>query len=150
MRFGYTYYEVNPSATTPAGVLYRPEVIVEVIGPKSVESVQALVDTGSDETIFPAYVAESIGAKLDLRAVTQVSAVGGHLVQLVPGRVTLRLTQGDESFQWSAVVGFIEGMQPHDEVALLGYAGFLEFFRATFDSQTRELTVMPHSRLPSH
>jgi hypothetical protein len=38
--------------------------------------------------------------------------------------------------------------QPEDEVALLGYAGFLEFFRATFDSQIHELELAANNRFP--
>jgi hypothetical protein len=150
MRFRYASYEVDPSATTPDGVLYRPEVVVDVIGPKGFATIQALADTGSDETILPASVAQAMGARLDRAAVSEASAVGGHVVQLVPGTVTLRLSQGDEAYQWSATVGFLEVSQPEDEVALLGYAGFLEFFRATFDSQNYELDLTPHHRfIPS-
>lgn len=149
MKFRYSAYEVDPTATTPSGILYRPEVVVEVIGAIGISTIQALVDTGSDETIFPVSVAEAIGVRLDRSAVSQASAVGGHVVQLTPGSVTLRLAMSDAAYQWAATVNFLKVSDPGDEVALLGYAGFLEYFRATFDSETYELELTPHGRLPA-
>lgn len=78
----------------------------------------------------------------------QASAVGGHAVQLVPGSVMLQVAQGQESYRWRVTVGFLEVEEPEDEVALLGYAGFLEFFRAVFDSQLHELELIPNDRFP--
>jgi hypothetical protein len=51
-------------------------------------------------------------------------------------------------YRWQTIVGFLEVEQPEDEVALLGYAGFLEFFRATFDSQSHELELTANDRFP--
>jgi hypothetical protein len=148
MRFRYASYEVDPSPTVPSGVLYRPEVTIDVIGSRRIETIQALVDTGSDETVFPASLAKAIGVQLDHAAAGQASAVGGHAVQLVPGGVTLQIAEGGRTYRWQTTVGFLEVEQPEDEVALLGYAGFLEFFRATFDSQIHELELTANDRFP--
>jgi hypothetical protein len=148
MRFGYASYEVDPSPAVPSGVLHRPEVAIEVIGPKRVETIQALVDTGSDETVFPASLANEIGAQLEYASAGRASAVGGHAVQFVPGSVTLQLTQGGRTCRWQTAVGFLDAEQPEDEIALLGYAGFLEYFLATFDSEGRELELTPNNRCP--
>jgi hypothetical protein len=148
MRFRYASYEVDPSRTVPSGVLYRPEVTIEVIGPQRRETIQALVDTGSDETVFPVSLAHAIGVQLDPMLAGRASAVGGHVVQLIPGEVTLQITQNQQTFRWRAVVGFLDVQQPEDEVALLGYAGALEFFRATFDSERHELELTPNNEFP--
>ncbi len=148
MRFRYASYEVDPSPTVPSGVLYRPEVTIDVVGPRRIETIQALVDTGSDETVFPASLANAIGVQLDHASAGQASAVGGHAVQLVPGSVMLQVTQGQETYRWHVTVGFLEVEEPEDEVALLGYAGFLEFFRAVFDSHSHELELIPNDRFP--
>lgn len=148
MKFSYSSYEVDPSPTVPSGVVYRPEVTIDVIGTRRMETIQALVDTGSDETIFPASLAQAIGVQLDHASAGQASAVGGHAVQLVPGSVVLEITQGEQNNRWRTTVGFLEAERPEDEVALLGYAGFLEFFRAAFDSQNHELELTANDRLP--
>ena len=148
MKFRYASYEVDPSPTVPSGVLYRPEVTIDVVGPRRIETIQALVDTGSDETVFPASLANAIGVQLDHGSAGHASAVGGHAVQLVPGSVMLQVTQGQETYRWQVTVGFLEVEEPEDEIALLGYAGFLEFFRAVFDSQSHELELVPNDRFP--
>jgi len=148
MRFRYSSYEVDPSPTVPGGVLYRPEIVIELIGPRRSETIQALVDTGSDETVFPLSPANAIGVQLNRASTGQASAVGGHEVELVPGSVTLQISQAGLTYRWQTMVQFLEVDQPEDEVALLGYAGFLEFFQATFNSESQELELNPNSRLP--
>jgi hypothetical protein len=127
---------------------HRPEVTIDAIGPRRAETIQALVDAGSDETVFPASLASAIGTVLDHASAGQASAVGGNAVQIVPGKVTPQLSQGGQTHRWQTSVEFLETERPEDEVALLGYAGFLEFFRATFDSESRELELTPNNRLP--
>jgi len=73
MRFRYASYEVDPSPTVPSGVAYRPEVTIDVIGPRRMETIQALVDTGSDETVIPASPANAIGVQLDHTSAGQAS-----------------------------------------------------------------------------
>jgi predicted aspartyl protease len=146
MKFPYASYEVDPSPTLPDGVVYRPELTVHVIGPRRAERIQALVDTGSDETVFPISLANAIGIQLEHASTGQASAVGGHAVEIIPGRVTLQIAQSGVEYRWHATVGFLEVEQPEDEVALLGYAGLLEFFTAMFDSEQRQLELTPNSR----
>jgi hypothetical protein len=86
--------------------------------------------------------------QLDHALAGQASAVGGHAVRLVPGSVALQITEREQIYRWRTTVGFLEVDQPEDEVALLGYSGFLEFFRATFDSKSHELELTPNDRFP--
>jgi hypothetical protein len=146
MKFRYAHYEIDPSPTVPTGILCRPEIPVDVIGPRNVETVQALIDSGSDETVFPASLADAIGVQLQWDATGQAAAVGGHVVNLIPGSVILEIALGEEKYRWRTTVQFLQVEDPEQEVALLGYAGFLEFFRATLDSETRELELIPNSR----
>ena len=115
-------------------------------GPRRTVTVQALVDTGSDETVFPASLANALGIELDYGATGQASAVGGHEVRLVPGSATLLLSQRAEEYRWRSTVAFLEVDQPEDEIILLGFAGFLEFFEARFDSDNYTVTLIPNSR----
>ncbi len=62
MRFRYASYEVEPSPTVPDGIVYRPEAIIRVGGPSGTESIQALLDTGCDETVFPVTLANLLGS----------------------------------------------------------------------------------------
>lgn len=148
MKFRYSSYEVDPSPAIADGILYRPEIVIDVIGSRDRASIQALVDTGSDETVFPMSLARAIGVEVDRESVGKASAVGGHEIDLLPGAVTLQVAQDGQVWRWRAVVEFLDVREPENEVALLGYAGFLEYFRATFDSENLELELDSNSRLP--
>ena len=61
---------------------------------------------------------------------THSRGVGGQVVTARYAQVDLALEYAGGFCRWSAKVGFLEGR----DVAILGYAGFLEHFRVTFDS----------------
>jgi predicted aspartyl protease len=147
MRFPYSSYEVDQSPTVPNGVIYRPEIIVRVIGPRGIIAIQALVDTGSDETVLPVSLAIAIGINLDYQQAGVASGVSGHPVELAPGRVAFELIQDEEIYRWQATVAFLELASASDEVALLGHSGFLEYFTANFDSENRELILTANRRM---
>jgi hypothetical protein len=148
MRFEYQRYEVEPSATISDGILYRPEVPIEIIGPSRRRFTFALLDTGADETVLPASFARRLGIRLDSSKVDRARGAGGHELQLRTGRIRLALKMGSSKYQWSVTVSFMEFDRSEDEVALLGHAGFLEFFLATFDGERREVDLTPNAKLP--
>jgi len=56
--------------------------------------------------------------------------------------VTMLLTDGYESCEWDAIVGFSTVPM---RWALLGHAGFLEFFDVELFGARREVTIKPNS-----
>lgn len=92
-------------------------------------------------------LAQAIGVEVDRESLGKASAVGGHEIDLLPGTVTLQVGQDGQVWRWRAVVEFLDVHEPENEVALLGHAGFLEYFRATFDSENLELDLISNSRL---
>ena len=112
-------------------VRHRPIMAVRVTGPSGTWILDGLLDSGSDDTIFPEWVAAIIG--VDLTAATE------HDIQLA-GRgkpirarflpIQLRITDGlQETYDWEATVGFVAAPL---KFPLLGQAGYLEFFDVTF------------------
>src|SRR5258708_5836660 len=65
MKFQYRQYHTTPSPTAPSGILHRPEIALRIIGSTGAVSLWALVDAGSDDTLFPLSVAQMIGASVD-------------------------------------------------------------------------------------
>ena len=120
----------------------RPLLDVTLIGPTASIVRSALLDTGADDTIFPEAEAALLG--LDLKALPSQTAAGvGQAPHTVLcAQITLRLTDGREFREWPAWVGFTSAALNHP---LLGFAGFLQFFTATFhgDREQVELTVNP-------
>jgi hypothetical protein len=123
----------------------RPVIPVAVSGPLGTHNERALLDTGADDTIFPDAVAGRIG--LDLTGAPPGSArgAGGNRVLLRYAAVTLRLTQGNEQAEWQAWVGFTP--TPLNR-GLLGFAGFLQFFTATFRGDREEVELEANALLP--
>ena len=142
MQFAYELFAV-PSPVRSLGGRYsrpRPMVPITVIGPTGSYLIDGLIDSGSDETIFPDFVAGIIG--IDLSGATSLSThgIGGTAVGVRSFDVTLRIAGSHEQHEWSAVVGFAPLAR---RTAMLGFAGFLQYFTACFhgDLEFVELTT---------
>jgi hypothetical protein len=58
-----------------------------------------------------------------------------------------KISDGIETLTWPATVGFVSA-RLHD--ALLGQAGFLQFFGAEFDGESHVVTLMPKHTFPGY
>jgi hypothetical protein len=56
--------------------------------------------------------------------------------------VTLRISDGIEFREWTATVGFVQTRLRH---SLLGFAGFLQYFTATFHGDREEVELVVNS-----
>ena len=117
----------------------RPLISVSVIGPNSTRPIEGRLDTGAHDTIFPERFAAQIGVDLTGAPSGQSTTANMAPTSVRYARVTLRLTDGVERCEWPAWVGF----SPTIPRPLFGFAGFLQFFTATFhgDREQVELTV---------
>src|SRR5688500_15960749 len=84
---------------------WRPLVSLYVDGPRGRRLAKGLLDTGSDDSILPDWLANSLGV--------QLAAPGGHRVvwrgqpySMQLGTVELELTDGSAGYQWQATVAF--------------------------------------------
>jgi len=121
---------------------YRPIVPVGVFGPFGLRFIDGCVDCGSDDTIFPLSLARKL--RLDLTGAPQGEShpVGGAIVPYVYAAVTLRVSDGVETCEWQATVGFVDLPL---RWALLGHAGFLDFFDTDLRGARREVFMTPNS-----
>ncbi len=60
-------------------------------------------------------------------------------------RITLHLTDGIEFREWPAVVAFTPARIPH---GLLGFAGSLQYFTATFRGDVEEVELAVNALYP--
>ena len=138
LRFPYLDETLRGPAppSLPAGSLvrWRPLVPVAIHGPRGRWLfTRAVLDTGSDDTIFPLSSIHWIGAAL--------RPDSGHRIrwrgQLHPLRfadIELELDDGSGKCRWPAIVAFSPAPMTYP---LLGLAGCLEFFDARFHSADR-------------
>jgi hypothetical protein len=118
----------------------RPTILVTLIGPRNTHVERALLNTGADDTLFPDWVAARLGIPLDSAPTGSGAGVGRQPLSIRYAEATLRVTDNNEQREWRGWVGFTSSPlnQP-----LLGYAGFLQYFTATFygDREEVELTI---------
>jgi hypothetical protein len=117
-------------------------VHVTAIGPAATVVREALLDTGSDDTIFREIDAARLGIDLSNAPAAIMGGVGSPPYPVRYAPVSLRLTDGLVYREWPALVGFTPVRLNR---VLLGFAGCLQFFSATFhgDREEVELAVNP-------
>ena len=144
MKFLYLLDRARtPQASLAGGVQRpRPVIAVGVFGPIGSYLIDGHLDTASDDTVFPLWVSAflgldpSQGAEQEVRLAGRVQPVRARIL-----RVELRITDGQESCQWPALVGFVPIPLRR---ALLGYAGCLQFFDANLRGADREVILTPN------
>ena len=142
LRYNYKL-DVLPQPVVSLGGRYvrpRPVIPVTLIGPANTRLRSALLDTGADDSLFPENLAPVLGVDLSGSPVHHAKGVGMGRIPVRYAEVKLRLTDGIEFREWMGWVGFTPVSLYYP---LLGFAGCLQFFTATFhgDREEVELTV---------
>jgi hypothetical protein len=128
-----------------ATVRYRPIVPIHILAPMMVPPVDACIDSAADDTVFPPHLASRLGLNLSTTPTGQAHPIGGPAVNVHFAQVTLLLSDGYETCEWDAVVGFSTVPM---RWALLGHAGFLEFFDVQLLGARREVLLVPNAAFP--
>lgn len=147
MRFPYQKIRVGRPAPTLRGRWVRPQPLINVslVCPTGALVVQRIIDTGADDTVFPDSAAARIGLDLTGAPTGASSGVGGVPVPLRYAQVKLRATSGGEFREWPAWVGFTSIPIRYP---MLGFAGFLQYFTATFHGDLEEVELAVNSLYP--
>lgn len=141
MKFFYRPYEVLSHPGRPAvSIINRPVIPIHVSGPTGSATVFGLLDTGADATLLPADLMPILGIDPDTTETAHFQGVDSQLVTAHYSHVDLEIRRGNRFHQWSADIGFLTGRT----VAILGHDGFLEHFKATFNSQLHHVTLTPN------
>jgi hypothetical protein len=126
-------------------VRHRPIVPLRLFGPLGSRLFDGCLDCASDDAIFPRFLARKLGVDLSGAPQGEAQPVGGMIVPYSYAAVTLRLSDGVETCEWQAIVGFVDLPL---RWALLGHAGFLDYFDADLRGARREASPVPNSRFP--
>jgi predicted aspartyl protease len=106
---------------------------------------EALLDTGADDTVFPESVAVALGIDLSNAPTAEATGIGTGTGTLRYAPVTLEITDGNEIYKWTALVAFTSLLL---RTPLLGFAGCLQYFTATFDGHAERVTLEANALLP--
>jgi hypothetical protein len=123
----------------------RPVVPITLIGPHGAQPFYGTLDTGADDTVFPETFAALVGVDLSGAPSCSAQGVGAPAVTLRYAEVVLQLSDGRDRRQWTSWVAFAPLKLPR---ALLGFAGFLQFFTATFSGDVEEVELEPNHLYP--
>lgn len=148
MKFDYMAIPTRRPVPSLAGqsVRYRPVIAVLLTGSATPQLRDGLLDTGADDTVFSESVAAALGADLSRADQCFISLAGRPQPMICRyTKVQLRISDGTEAFEWPAVVGFVAARLHY---ALLGQAGFLQYFRADFDGDARVVELVPKPSFP--
>ena len=139
MRFPYRRYEVSatPASLAEDSILYRPVIPFTLLGRSDALDFFGLLDTGADETYVTRSMADRLGISIDEHLTSIVESASGEMPMRY-GTATLEVSDGKESYRWTAIVGIAD--QDWAE-AILGHAGFLEFFDAHFRGHDCEVVL---------
>lgn len=140
LQFHYTLILSNNPVFSLGGrfVRPRPVIAVAVIGPTGTSAFDALLDTGADDTLFSEDIATAVGVDLTGAPMGSGTGIGmaGAIVRYA--EVGLRIATNQEHREWRARVGFTAAKLPYP---VLGFAGFLQFFDATFRGGLEEVEL---------
>ena len=148
LRFRYQHIRVGQMIVPLGGRTVRPRPLIDVslIGPKDTRILQAILDTGADDTVFHESWAAKLGIDLSNAPVGLGNvATSGGTILLRYAPVTLRLTDGQERREWTAIVGFTSAPLIYP---MLGFAGCLQFFDATFRGDIEIVELTPNALYP--
>jgi len=145
----FPYLPLPTKAPVPslggAMLRYRPIISVRVFGPLGARLLDGCVDCGSDDTIFPLSLARKLGIDLTGAPQGEAHPVGGTIVPYAYAAATLRVSDGVGTCEWKATVGFVDLPL---RWALLGHAGFLDFFDTDLRGARREVFITPNPLFP--
>lgn len=128
----------------PASDAVRPRPIIDVVVEGLDLAPQAcLLDSGATAVRCGVHVAELCGVALT-GAPSKQLAVGGAVATARMAEVSLLVTDGTESYDWSAPVWFCDPWRP--AFGLLGLTGFFDHFEVTIASYEERIDLTPIAR----
>jgi hypothetical protein len=147
LRYPFRLQRTSQPVLSLGGRFVRPQPIlaVNIIGPTNSWIRDGLLDTGSDDVVFPDHVAGLIGIDLKNPPTGAARGVGTGVVALRYAEATLRVVGQNEHREWQAWVGFTSAPLRRP---LLGFAGFLQFFDSLYRGALEEFDLKVNPLYP--
>jgi hypothetical protein len=147
LRYRYRLERVGQPVFPLGGRWVRPRPIIPltVLGPAKDQPLQGKLDTGADDTIFPERIATILGVDLSAAFSGHVTGLGSGRLSVRFAQIRLRLDQPGKQHEWPAWVAFTKVPM---KWPLLGFAGFLQFFTATFRGDREEVELEVNGLYP--
>lgn len=125
----------------------RPIIAVTIHGPHCLSlQTDALIDTGSDVTLFSIDVAHRL--KIDLTGIPSlpVMTAVGPVATYQPFELTLEIRRPPDIIRWTGRAGFLPRPM---SLGILGTKGFFEFFDLNYSASRRRVEIAACDPLPT-
>lgn len=136
--FSYTPLRGQDQRTGKAIVIYRPLVPVEIsFEERKSPAVNALIDSGADENLFPAWM--GVIAGIDIRRGTKqhLIGIGRFEIETYKCRVKLNLlTAKPISFETNVSFSY------EQQMPILGRSGFFDLFKKVEFSERKKIVEL--------
>ena len=125
----------------------RPIIAVTIHGPHGLSlQTDALIDTGSDVTLFSCDVAHRL--KIDLTGISSlpVMTAVGPVATYQPFELTLEIRRPPDVIRWTGRAGFLPRPM---SLGILGTKGFFEFFDLNYSARIHRVEIAACDPLPN-
>jgi hypothetical protein len=139
IRFPYQSFPVRGTRGAGYDTLHRPMIPIRAIGAAGDDDLRSLVDTGADDTLLPDLLIGLLGVTIRLGDQAVIVGIEGSTTVVRYGTVDLEIPGPGGRYRWSARVGFHASFR-----VVLGHSGFLDYFTASFNGRSRQLTLTPN------
>ena len=124
IRFADRPFPVQSTRSGRYETIHRPILPIQIFGPAGSDEDEGLVDTGSDDTLFPDDRIGKLGVTIKPGDHAVIAGIEGSLTLVRYGAVDLAIPGPGGGTRWSARVGFHSGQK-----VVLGLGGSLESSR---------------------
>lgn len=127
--------------------LDRPIIAVTIHGPHGLSlQTDALIDTGSDVTLFSSDVAQRL--KIDLTGIPAlpVMTAVGPIATYQPFELTLEIRRPPDVVRWTGRAGFLPRPM---SLGILGTKGFFEFFDLDYSARRHRVEIAAGDLIPT-
>ena len=147
LRFRYRLARASAPIAALGGRFGRPRPIINVtlVGASAIATRSALLDSGADESIFPELVAQAVGIDLNSSTLESANYVRFGNIPVRRAVSILRISDGIETCEWRGLVAFTPARLIYP---ILGFAGCLQFFDATFRGALEEVELVQNALYP--
>ena len=138
-----------PPPNLPSGthIRFRPIVRVTLVGPTETRHrAHAVLDTGSDECLFPMDFLDLIGGTTRPESTHHVTWRGTRY-PIQYAEISLLLTDNASTYRWSTVAAFTSAPI---KFSLLGHTGCLQYFDARFLGADRTVELEANWTFPGN
>ena len=138
MKFKYRKVFVGSSPVFPKRkFVFRPVIPISLIYKKKPLRYEALIDSGSDYTLFPSTLGKKLGINVESGKRESVSGVSGSALNIYFHNVFIEIA----GYKFKVYAGFAENI--NQNFAILGRNGVFNNFKINFNLKKKEVEIIP-------